>query len=392
MNDDKQTIPPGAATQPEAGLLQGVKVVEIGQNIAGPFCGRILAGLGADVVKIEKPTGDDARAWGPPFVNDAGPAFHTYNLDKRSLTVDLNNPAARDWLIDFIGTRDILIHNLRPGVMEKLGLGADVLCARHPRLIYGGISGFGSAGPLRNNPAFDVIVQAIAGIFSINGDPQGRPSRIGMSVLDMGTGLWVAVGCLAALRSRDLTGKGSVITGSLFETALNTLGSHVGQHSITGQQPRRDRAGAPGIATFECFRTADGEILLAAANDRLFAKLARVVGRPEWIEDPRLRTNADRLKEKDYLCEEVAKVMCTRSTQAWVEEFAAVGFPCAPIHDLAQALNHPQTLALDILETIPGSAMKVPRLPITVNGVRPPVRTHTPRLGSANDEFLPPGF
>lgn len=369
--------------------LAGVTVVEIGQNLAGPFCGEVLATLGADVVKVEKPGGDDSRAWGPPFVNGTSTVFQAFNKNKRSIVLDLQKPEARAWLTEFIGGRDIVLHNMRPGAMKKLGLDSDTLLAKFPSLIYGGISGFGSVGPLADRPGYDAIVQAVAGVFSINGDPNGPPSRVALSVLDMGTGLWIALGCIAALRRRELTGAGCVITGSLYETALSWLASFIGVTSTTKQQPPRDRAGAPKIATYQCFYTQDGEILLAAANDRLFRKLAPVIGRPEWATDPRFRTNADRLQHRDYLTGEIATIMRTRPTREWEEDLGAVGFPVAAINNIQQMLDHPQTSATGMLEHVPDSDLKIPRMPISFDAVRPPVRSLSPALGAHNAELVP---
>jgi len=369
--------------------LRGVTVVEIGQNLAGPFCGEILGTLGADVVKVEKPTGDDCRAWGPPFVHDASVVFQCFNKNKRSITIDLNDAQARAWLVEFIGTRDILIHNMRPGAMKKLGLDDVTLRTAFPRLIYGSISGFGAVGPLKDRPGYDAVVQAVAGVFSVNGDPNGPTSRVGLSVLDLGTGLWIALGCIAALRERELSGQGCLITGSLYETALSWMASYIGVASSTGEQPPRDRAGAPKIATYQCFSTQDGEILIAAANDRLFRKLVPVIGRPEWAEDVRFRTNADRLEHRGYLSSEIARILLTRTTQEWEQDLAAVGFPVAAINDMRQMLEHPHTAAIGMLESVPDSTLKVPRMPISFNNRRPRVRSLSPAMGEHNEAIVP---
>ncbi len=370
--------------------LAGVTVVEIGQNLAGPFCGEILGTLGADVVKIEKPSGDDCRGWGPPFVGEASVVFHAFNKNKRSITVDLADAPSRQWLIDFIGARDIVIHNMRPGAMKKLGLDDVTLRRRFPRLIYGSISGFGAVGPLKDRPGYDAIVQAVAGVFSVNGDPNGPTSRVGLSVLDMGTGLWIALGCIAALRQRDATGQGCLITGSLYETALSWMASYIGVASSTGTQPPRDRAGAPKIATYQCFSTKDGEILIAAANDRLFRKLVPVLGRPEWASDARFHSNADRLLHRDFLSREIAAILVTRTSREWEDELGAVGFPVAAINDMRQMLEHPQTAAVDMLEAVPDSTLKLPRMPISFDNRRPLVRTLAPGMGEHNRDLVPP--
>lgn len=371
--------------------LTGVTVVELGQNLAGPFCGQIFASLGADVVKIEKPTGDDSRGWGPPFVHGTSSVFQAFNRNKRSISINLNDPEKREWLAQFIGSRDIFIHNMRPGALEPMGLDGPTLVKRFPRLVHGSISGFGANGPLKDRPGYDSIVQAVAGIFSINGDPNGPPARVGLSVLDLGTGLWLGLSTLAALRRRDLTGQGSEISASLYETAVNWLAVFIGVASCTGKQPPRDRAGSPTIATYECYPTQDGEILIAAANDNLFRKMCHAIGRGEWATDERFATNALRLNHKQYLTSELGAILRTNAAAEWDAVFSAAGVPVARINTIAQMIAHPQTAALDILESIPDSPLLVPRLPVSFNRVRPSLQGLSPALGAHNEEFLSRG-
>ena len=270
--------------------LKGIKVVEVAQNIAGPFAAEILANLGADVVKVERPEGgDDARAWGPPLTPDASHLFHAMNCNKRGVTIDLRDPAAVAWLKGYIGECDVLVQNLRPGSMEALGLDARTLCASHPRLIYCSLWAYGNTGPMKMHPGYEPIVQAFSGMFSVNGPPEGPPSRVGLQVLDMGTGMWTAIGCIAALYRRQVTGLGCVVDASLFETALAWLSLSLGNYKTTGTLPTRHRSGSARIIIFQAFDTADGEIVVAAANDRLFVKFAAAVGRPDWNADPRYR-------------------------------------------------------------------------------------------------------
>jgi crotonobetainyl-CoA:carnitine CoA-transferase CaiB-like acyl-CoA transferase len=389
MNMNSREVKPAAPAGTPMPLA-GVTVVEIAQNLAGPFCGEILASLGADVVKIERPgQGDDARGWGPPFVLGTSPSFLTLNANKRSVTLDLEDPHAREWLTAFIGERDIVLHNMRPGAMERLGLGSVALQAKYPQLIYGSISGFGNSGPLMDKPGYDAIVQAVAGVFAVNGDPQGRTARVGLSVLDLGSGLWTALGCIAALRRRDMTGRGCTVETSLFETALGWLTIPSASASITGQEPQRDRAGAPSIATYQCFATSDGEVLIAAANDRLFRKLATVLGKTSWLEDPDLRSNAGRLQHKETLSREIADILLKRTSREWEEELGAVGFPVASINGIQAMLRHPQTEAVGMHEPLEGTGMTMTRLPLSFDGERPQLRTRAPGLGEHNEELLP---
>lgn len=366
--------------------LAGIKVVEVAQNLAGPFCGEILGSLGADVIKVEKPDGDDCRAWGPPFFRGSATAFNNVNLNKRSVSLDLADPQAHDSLLRLIGESDVLVHNMRPGAMEAFNLGPDTLRERFPRLIYGAISGYGAQGPYQSRPGYDAVVQATLGIFHLNGDPNGQPARIGPSVLDLGAGMWMALGILAALRHRDQTGAGTVVDTSLFETGLSFIAGPILAATVTGQDPARLRAGIGKVVPFDAFPTADGEIVVAAANDRLFAKFAKVLGRPEWAADDRFRTNADRYKFKHELLGQIATIMRKKNSDDWLAQLELVGLPSARINTLLQALAEPQTHAIDILQQEDGASFC--RLPLRFDAQRPPIVRFPPAIGAHNDEIL----
>lgn len=369
--------------------LSGIKVVEIAQNISGPFAAEILASLGADVVKVERPEGgDDARVWGPPLSADASHLFHAVNYNKRGVTVDLREPAAVAWLKGYVAECDVLVQNLRPGVMEELGLDAQSLSASNPRLIYCSLWAYGNQGPKKMQPGYEPIIQAFSGMFSVNGAPEGPPSRVGLQVLDMGTGMWTALGCIAALYRRQITGKGCVVDASLFETALAWLSISLGNYKTTGTLPTRHRSGSARIIIFRAFETKDGEIVVAAANDRLFAKFAAAAGRPEWNADPRYKTNASRLDHQEELMPQIEALMRTRNRAEWIECLEAAGVPCAPINTLAEVAREPQTAAVEMLHCAPGLGEFV-RMPLSFDGERPPVRRSAPSLGQHNAEILP---
>ena len=364
--------------------LEGATVVEIAQNLAGPYAAEILAMLGADVVKIERPEGDDARGWGPPFVDGIATSFHAVNRNKRSVALDLKDPKAVAWLKDFIRTRDIFVQNMRPGSLEAMGLGAEALRAINPRLIYCNLHAFGARGPMALKPGYEPIVQAFAGMFSMNGTADGPPSRVGMQVLDLGTGVWAALGCLAALQRRHATGEGCVVDTSLLETGLGWMAQHITGYNVTGRQPPRDRTGNPKLIVFQAFDTADGEIVVAAANDRLFAKFCAVLGHPEWGTDPRFRTNRDRIAHREIIVPLLSEAMRTRSSAEWEAALEAAGIPCSPIHDIAAVKANPQVQALEIFQPMPGYALEGVGLPVSFDGARPPVRQGAPALGEAN--------
>jgi len=369
--------------------LEGIKVVEIAQNLAGPYAGEILAALGADVVKVERPEGgDDARGWGPPFWRGTSPAFLTMNSDKRSITLDLKDPAAVAWLTAYLGDADVLVQNLRPGVLEAFGLGPEALLAKYPRLVYCSLWAFGRTGPLRLRPGYEPMVQAFAGLMTVNGDEGGPPTRIGTSILDYGTGMWAAIGTLAALVRRQQTGRGGVVDASLFETALAWLTGHYTSYRITGELPVPHRSGSRRLVVFQAFEAKDGPVIVAAGNDRLFAKLAQALGRPDWAQDARFATNAARVTNRAALIPEIEAIVRTRTKAEWLERLEQAGVPCAPIQNLAEVLAEPQTGATGMLQPVPELALELLGLPLSFDGERPPIRRRAPHLGEHNGEIL----
>jgi crotonobetainyl-CoA:carnitine CoA-transferase CaiB-like acyl-CoA transferase len=364
--------------------LTGVKVVEIANNIAGPYAGYILAMLGAEVLKVERPEGDDARGWGPPFWLDTSATYHALNLNKRGITLNLKEADAIAWLKSYLAASDVLLHNLRPGVMEDLGLGSAAMTALNPRLVYCNLSAFGADGPMQKNPGYEPMVQAFAGLFSINGYPDRPGVRIGTSVLDLGTGVWTALGCIGGLLQREKSGQGCVVDTSLFETALGLLTVHFARYQASGRLPERHPTGSLGVVIFEGFETADGQVIVAAANDRLFAKLCNELGHPEWINDPRYKTNAARIANKATLIGAVADILRQKTCAEWVERLEKVGVPCAPINDMSVMKDHPQTKALDILQPVPELDLALISLPLAFDGARPRIKTRAPKLGQHN--------
>jgi crotonobetainyl-CoA:carnitine CoA-transferase CaiB-like acyl-CoA transferase len=370
--------------------LAGIRVIELGQNLAGPFASEILGTLGADVVKVERPEGDDARGWGPPFHDGAACTFQTMNRGKQSIALDLKNPKALAWLREHIGEYDVLVQNLRPGVMEKMGLSAETLRAKYPRLIYCSLWAFGAKGPMKLNPGYEPVIQAFAGMFSVNGAAGEKPSRFGAQVLDLGTGVWAALGCLAALYRRAQTGEGATVDASLFETAMGWLTVHFSGFNKTGVQAERHRTGNPRVVVFQAFDTLDGEVVIAAANDRLFAKLVKELGHPEWA--AQYPTNADRYAAKPTLIPALAEILATRPTAEWVQRLEALDIPCSPINDLRGVAASPQTEAMGIFQEPPGLGLKLVGLPISLDGERPTARSKAPGIGQHNAELGVPNF
>ena len=361
--------------------LEGIKVIEVAQNLSGPYAAEILATLGADVLKVERPGGDDARGWGPPFTAGAATAFQTVNRNKRTITLDLKQPGDQAMLHELIAGADVLVQNLRPGSLDALGFDAATLRARHPRLVYCSLWAFGAVGPMRLDPGYEPMVQAFSGLFGLNGCADGPPSRVGVQVLDLGSGLWAALGCVAALFRRHTTGEGAVVDASLLETALGWMAVPFAAFAKSGSIPPRDRTGNPKLVVFEALPTADRELVVAAANDRLFAKLAHVLGHPEWAADPRYADNAGRVAHKAEVIAAIAAVMRTRPSAHWSALFNAAGVPFAPINDIASLLDDPQVRALGMLQTVPGLDIPTIGFPLSFDGERPTMRSAAPALG-----------
>ncbi len=387
-NPDESTSPAAAAVRPFDGLV----VVELGHSVAAPFAGQILSELGAEVIKVEKPDGDDARRWGPPFWEGAASTFQALNRNKRSVVRDLRSSAELAELVALIVERaDVVLQNLRPGQVEKLGLDGKTLTRLKPSLIYCNLGAFGREGPLKDRPGYDPLMQAFGGIMSTTGEP-GRPAvRVGASIVDMGTGMWAVIGILTALHERKSTGKGRVVDISLFETAacwVSLLASH---YQASGEPPGKQGSGAAGIVPYKAYETQDGEIVVAAGSDSLFRSLAAVVGRSEWAQDERFVDNPARVAHQVDLYRMLDELFRVHPTAHWVERLEAAGIPCSPVQDVAQMLAHPQTQALGLVQPVPGSAMQFIGLPLSFDGQRSSPRSRPPRLGEHTNDLFPKG-
>ncbi len=382
---------PGGDPAGVSAPLHGIKVIEIGQVLSGPFAGAIFADLGADVIKVEKPEGgDDARQMGVAFRHGDAFNFHEFNRGKRSIALDLKSEAGMAALHALLAEADILVHNMRPGVPEALGLDPYATTARHPRLIYCNMGAFGHKGPLKDRPGYEPLLQAFAGLNSITGEPDGPPVRMGASVVDQGTGMWTVIGALSALQQRARTGRGCVVNTSLFETAFLWAGQKVGAYLNQGKLPERHASGHPGFVPYESFDAADGPLLVCCGNDRLFRKFAAELGHPEWPEDPRFATNRLRLANKADCLALVRDAMRQRPRAEWLERLVAAGVPCAPINTIPEMLEEPQAKAIGMLVTPPGEDFSVTALPVSFDGERPQPKAGAPRLdGHKGARFSP---
>jgi crotonobetainyl-CoA:carnitine CoA-transferase CaiB-like acyl-CoA transferase len=372
--------------------LAGIRVIDVTTSIAGPYCAQILAAFGADVVKVERPdTGDDGRAWGPPFWEGESTMFLSANAGKRSLALSLRDPRGREALLRLVDGADVFLQSLRPGLAEELDLGPDELRERNPRLVYCNVGAYGRVGPLAAEPGYDALLQAAGGLISITGEP-GRPGvRIGSSLIDQGTGTWAALGVFAALLERERTGAGAVVDVSLYETAIGYIGYHLAGYLADGTVPHGQGTVFPMLAPYQVFPTRNGELLIGGGNDRLFAAICKVVGRPELLADERFGTNPDRVANRAALYDILVDCLAEHDSATWLERLRAAGVPVAPVADIADVARAEQTEALGLLQALPHPSipnLRLVALPLSLDGERVTHRSPPPLVGEHSAEVL----
>ncbi len=372
-----------------AGPLAGIRVIEVGQALAGPLAGMILADMGAEVIKVEKPDGgDDARLWGPPFIDGDALFFHATNRNKKSVTIDIKSAEDVEKLKKLVRSADILIQNLRPGIVGEMGIGPDVMLAENPRLIYCSIWAFGHKGPLQNAPGFDPLLQAFGGVMTMTGRPEDPPTFCGPAINDVSTGMWCVIGALGALQQRQSTNRGCVIDCSLFESAVSWVGGAVNGYLLNGNIPKRHGTGSNLLVPYQVFETADRPICIAAGNDRLWVKTAQALGHPEWGTDERFLTGPKRATHREVLIPMIAEVVQTQPREYWMAALGKVGVPVAPVNNIAELAQSEQLAAMDMKRELPGSGLSVMGLPLNFDGQRPHPHSDSPKLGQHNKEVF----
>ena len=381
-------MPQRETPQPQA--LHDIRVLDVTQVMAGPFCAMLLCDMGADVIKLEPPNGDATRHWGGGVGADT-PAFNAVNRGKRSIAVNLKTEDGRAIATQLARTADILVENYRPGVMTSLGLDYQTLREENPGLVYASISGYGQTGPAAAKGGFDLVAQGVSGIMSVTGEPARTPMKAGVPVTDLGAGLFATVGILGALHHRVATGEGQLIDTSLVEAGVAMSVWEAAEFFSTGQAPRPFGSAHRTSAPYQAIKCADGYITLGAANDRLFARLCGLLGRPEWVEDPRFATNETRVAHHEVLAKDIETLTCHHPRAWWIDRLEAEGIPCGPINSYAEVFDDPQIIARDMVQETEHPTIgrfKTLGSPLKLSGTPLIPGRPAPQLGADTDDIL----
>jgi crotonobetainyl-CoA:carnitine CoA-transferase CaiB-like acyl-CoA transferase len=371
--------------------LDGLRVIDLTSHLSGPYCSMLLADQGADVIKVERPgDGDDARRM-PPFVKGQSSPFMLWNRNKRSIALDLKQEMGRDICRDLARGADVFIENFKPGTATRLGLGFDALAALNPRLVYCSISGFGQTGPYSDRPGFDLMVQAMSGIMSVNGPEDGPPHRLPLAICDIGAGMFAAIGILAALQARMRTKRGQHVDTSLYEAGIS-LGLYEAAHVFaTGERPARLGQAHRGGAPYQVFRTADGWVTVGPNTQPLWRKFCAAIGRPELVQDARFKDNPSRVANRPALAALLQEVLAQKSTTYWVDLLTAAGVPVGPVKTYDEVFIDPQATAREMVAEIEHPAAGVMRtlgIPVKLSQTPGALRRPAPLLGEHTEEVL----
>ncbi len=371
--------------------LKGVTVLEMGSSVAGPFCCRVLADLGAEVIKVEAPSGGDpARGWSEQRLGQVSPTFQVMNHGKRSIIVDFNDPISLRQLREFAASSvDVIVQNLRPGVADRLGFGPEHAAGINSKIVYLNISAYGRTGPLSQNPGYDPLIQAFSGLIDITGPADGPPARVGAPIIDMGTGLWSVIGVLAALRERDRTGHGCVVDAAMLDTALAWQSLSAATIEAGGRPPKRSGLKGPLLVPNAAFQTADGLLIITVGTDKQFRKLCYVIDQPKLAVDDRFADNSSRDENQIALADLIEAALRHKPRAHWCRLLDQADVPNAPIQTLQETMSHSQTLASNILIETPDGSFRVVGPALKFDGVRPGLKSVAPELGEATRSILP---
>lgn len=365
--------------------LSGVRVLDFSKILAGPLCTQYLADLGADVVKVEPPKGDDTRYW-PPFENGIGTIFLAVNRNKRSITLDLRTKEGLEAAYRLAKSADLVVESFGPGVADRLGIGWEALQAINPRLVYASISGYGTRGPMKDGKGYDLIAQAFSGMLSLTGQPGGAPARSPFSPVDQATGLHAVIGLMGGLMQRDRTGHGVKIETSLFDSAVGFLGYFLQSYWQRGTEPARLGSGHESLCPYQAFDTADAPIILGIANDALWQSFCEIADEPELAEDGRFKKGSSRVDHRDEVIARVSDILKTRTREDWLTELSARSIPCSPVHTLGELSDHAHTEQSGMI--LHEGEFKTVASPLRAAGERPELRSLPPQLGEHTNEIL----
>ncbi|MHC4698610.1 MAG: CaiB/BaiF CoA transferase family protein [Planctomycetota bacterium] len=372
--------------------LNGMRVLDLSRILAGPFCTMILADQGADVIKVERPgTGDDTRTWGPPFAGGESAYYLCCNRNKRSIAVDLKNPRGVELVKELVMVSDVLVENFTPGLMKRFGLGYETLGQLNPRLIYCSISAYGQDGPYRDRPGYDMVLSAVGGLMWITGERDGDPCKVGVAITDVVTGVYASQAITASLLWRERSGRGQYIDCSLLDVQVSALANIASNYLVAGQDATRWGTAHESIIPYQVFRTKDRPIAIAAANDKLFANFCRVIGKEEWIADPRFQTNPKRVENREIILPLITEVLAQKTCDEWVEKLVEGAVPCGPVNNMQNLFADPQVKHRDMIAEVPHPTIGTLRLagiPIKYAETPASVRRPPPLLGEHTDEVL----
>jgi formyl-CoA transferase len=371
--------------------LSGIRVLDLSRVLAGPYCTMVLGDLGADVIKVESPEGDETRGWGPPFIEGESAYYLCVNRNKRSIVVDFKTEEERTVLQELVKRSDVLVENFRPGTLARFALDFESVAAINPNLVYCSITGFGQTGPLRDKPGYDFMIQAMGGLMSITGEPDGEPMKVGVAVADLFAGQNAVIAILAALQARAQTGRGQHLDLSLFDSQVSMLANVASNYLVSGKLPKRYGNAHANIVPYQSFQASDGWFVLAVGNDRQFERLGRVIGNSELVGQERFITNSGRVEHRAELISALKQIFLLRTAAEWLTRLDAEGIPCGPINSLKEVFTMPQVKARDMLVPMEHAGigdLKLVSSPLKFSETPVGYRLPPPTLGEHTQEVL----
>jgi crotonobetainyl-CoA:carnitine CoA-transferase CaiB-like acyl-CoA transferase len=371
--------------------LDGIRIIDLSRILSGPYCTMSLADMGAEVIKVEPPTGDDTRQWGPPFVDTESAYFLSVNRNKKSIVINLKEEKGKEILLKMVQNADVVVENFRPGTLDRLGLAYDVLKETNPRIILASISGYGQTGPYAQKPGYDVIAQGMGGLTSVTGEPGQSPVKAGFSLADIGAGMWAAQGILLALFAREKTGEGQWVDASLLDTMISWQTYMAGNFFASGENPKPLGGAHPNIVPYQLFESSNGYFNIAVGNDNMWKKFCTALGEEHLINDPKYATNSDRVQNRNELVHYLQASFYTKTSKEWVELFEEAGIPCGPVLQFNEIYEDPHVLAREQLlevEHPTAGKVKMTGIPVKLTATPGKVETAPPLLGQHTKEIL----